>query len=218
MAACTASSNPHPPFGHLLPGGEGTASAAAAASGRQLPANCRRCALEPLSLGERGWGEGPVLKLNSWPRAPRVRTLIRPSGTFSQGEKGQSRLQRLLRGRHLPLAPGLQLSRIRWAEHHQNRHGQRPTARQSTNQGRSRKQKGPMGAFRVGIAARRSGDEQRLHLLHRAGFDLADAFGRDAVLGGQVLQGDLAVVVQPATLDDVARARVQLGQAFAQHV
>ena len=41
---------------------------------------------------------------------------------------------------------------------------------------------------------------------------------RDAVLVGQFLQRDLAVGVEPAALDDVARARVEAGQAFAQQL
>src|SRR3546814_19582495 len=54
-----------------------------------------------------------------------------------------------------------------------------------------------------------SSRKQRLHLLQRVRLDLADAFGGDAVLVGQFLQGDLVVVVQPAALDDVARQVVQ---------
>src|SRR3546814_1238199 len=59
-----------------------------------------------------------------------------------------------------------------------------------------------------------SSRKQRLHLLQRVRLDLADAFGGDAVLVGQFLQGDLVVVVQPAALDDVARTVVQAAHAF----
>src|SRR5687767_13264793 len=55
--------------------------------------------------------------------------------------------------------------------------------------------------------------EQRAHLLQRVGLDLADAFGADAVFVCQFLQRDLALRVQPAALDDVARTLVQAGQA-----
>src|SRR3546814_8892653 len=66
------------------------------------------------------------------------------------------------------------------------------------------------GPFRItNHQSRPSGRKQRLHLLQRVRLDLADAFGGDAVLVGQFLQGDLVVVVQPAALDDIARAVVQ---------
>src|SRR5690606_22463480 len=42
--------------------------------------------------------------------------------------------------------------------------------------------------------------------------------GGDAVFVGQFLQRDLAVGVQPAAPDDVARAGVEPGHAFAQHL
>src|SRR5690606_31894914 len=61
-----------------------------------------------------------------------------------------------------------------------------------------------------------SGGEERLHLLEGVGLDLADALGADAVLVGQLLQRHLVVVVEPAAADDVARARIQRLQAFAQ--
>src|SRR3546814_1214996 len=73
------------------------------------------------------------------------------------------------------------------------------------------------GPFRItNHQSRPSGRKQRLHLLQRVRLDLADAFGGDAVLVGQFLQGDLVVVVQPAALDDVARSVVQAAHAFAQ--
>src|SRR3546814_4040080 len=65
------------------------------------------------------------------------------------------------------------------------------------------------GPFRITDHQSGSSRKQRLHLLQRVRLDLADAFGGDAVLVGQFLQGDLVVVVQPAALDDVARAVVQ---------
>ncbi len=41
-------------------------------------------------VGRAGLGKGPgVLRFDSWTHPPRVRTLIRPSGTFSHGEKGK---------------------------------------------------------------------------------------------------------------------------------
>jgi hypothetical protein len=48
-------------------------------------------------------------------------------------------------------------------------------------------------------------------MLKRLGFKLADALGRDAVLTRQFVQRRL-VVGQPATLDDVARAAVELAR------
>ena len=61
-----------------------------------------------------------------------------------------------------------------------------------------------------GVSGRR---ERLAHLLHRRHFDLADALGADAVLGGQVVQRHAAravvVDLQPALLDDAAAARVQ---------
>src|SRR5690606_8404880 len=48
-----------------------------------------------------------------------------------------------------------------------------------------------------------SGRKQRLHLLQRIRLDLTDAFGRHAVFVGQLLQGHLVVVVEPAAADDV---------------
>src|SRR5690606_3107949 len=63
-----------------------------------------------------------------------------------------------------------------------------------------------------------SGRQQRAHLLHGIRLDLADALGGDAVLVGQLLQRHLALVVQPAAGDDVARTRIQAGEAVAQQV
>src|SRR5690606_8189182 len=44
---------------------------------------------------------------------------------------------------------------------------------------------------------RKSGREQRLHLLQRTRLDLADALGRHAVLVGQLLQRHLVFVIEP---------------------
>jgi hypothetical protein len=54
--------------------------------------------------------------------------------------------------------------------------------------------------------------ELAAHLLHRLGFDLADALGRHAVFGGQLVQRGGFAVGQPAALDDGAAAVVELGQ------
>src|SRR5690606_3901708 len=80
----------------------------------------------------------------------------------------------------------------------------------------ARPRKSPAGAGLPDEDLDGSGREQRLHLLQRVGLDLADALGRYAVLVGQLLQRDLAFVIEPATHDDVARTRVQPGHAFAQ--
>src|SRR5690606_18616553 len=69
---------------------------------------------------------------------------------------------------------------------------------------------------RGAAVARGSGGEQRLHLLQRVGLDLADALGGDAVFVGQLLQGDLAVGIEPAALDDIARTVVQARKPLAQ--
>src|SRR5690606_36604762 len=80
----------------------------------------------------------------------------------------------------------------------------------------ARPRKSPAGAGLPDEDLDGSGREQRLHLLQRVGLDLADALGRYAVFVGQLLQRDLAFVIEPATHDDVARARIQAGHAFAQ--
>ena len=64
----------------------------------------------------------------------------------------------------------------------------------------------------------RSGElgELAAHLLHRLGFDLADAFGGHAVFGGQLVQGRGLAFGQPAALHDGAAALVELGQRGVQ--
>ena len=56
--------------------------------------------------------------------------------------------------------------------------------------------------------------EETAQFLHGFGFDLADALGRHAVFVGQLVQGQPAVVLQPAAFDDAAAAVVKLRSAF----
>ena len=48
------------------------------------------------------------------------------------------------------------------------------------------------------------------------GFDLADAFGRYAVFGSQFVQGQTAIILQPAAFNNTAAAVVQLRQGVLQ--
>ena len=54
--------------------------------------------------------------------------------------------------------------------------------------------------------------QETAQFLHGFGFDLADAFGRYAVFGSQFVQGQTAIVLQPAAFNDMAAAVVQLCQ------
>src|SRR6185437_13195961 len=63
-----------------------------------------------------------------------------------------------------------------------------------------------------------SGFEYAAHLLHRVGFELADALGGHAVVVGQFLQGGLVFFGQPATADDVAGALVEFRHRALQHI
>ena len=54
--------------------------------------------------------------------------------------------------------------------------------------------------------------EETAQFLHGFGFDLADALGRHAVFGCQLVQGQSAIVLQPAAFYDAAAAVVQLSQ------
>ena len=58
--------------------------------------------------------------------------------------------------------------------------------------------------------------QETAQFLHRFGFDLADAFGRYAVFGSQFVQGQTAIVLQPAAFNDMAAAVVQLRQGVLQ--
>ena len=58
--------------------------------------------------------------------------------------------------------------------------------------------------------------ERLAHLLHRRHFDLADAFGGNPELRGQVVQGGRIVLAQPARLDDSPAARIKPHQRACQ--
>src|SRR5689334_14809283 len=73
-------------------------------------------------------------------------------------------------------------------------------------------------AVALGFEDLRLRGKYRAHLLHRVDFDLADAFGGNAVFVCQFLQRGLVAVLEPAPRDDVARACVESGQALLQCV
>ena len=58
--------------------------------------------------------------------------------------------------------------------------------------------------------------EKAAQFLHGFGFDLADALGGDAVFGGKLVEGEAAVVLQPAGFDDASAAVVEFGEGVLQ--